>query len=896
MEKLLDFRTVSFDTNGGTSVPEQRLLRGEPLIKPGDPTKENYVFIGWADINDVEWDFNAPPGGNMTLYAKWIGFGFSLSVYNHEFDAVAEGYTSVNALTVTISNNSDTSPVSDLTLTLGGDNAYAFNLSTPIISSILPGETATFTVAPELGQLEGTYTAVVTVSNAIMSVNLYISFSVILNTVFVISNDGTTGYSNLILALNAVNSGAAGDYEVQIETSQWLTPYPFTSVSGKTITLRRGSSNRVEIRLSQNGNLFTINSGITLRLSDGITLAGLNSNNASLVRINNSGRLIMESDAEIRSNNSGTSNGGGVDVSVGGFFEMFGGSINGNSTTNGGGGGVYISYNGNFTMNGGSINNNTTSGGGGGGGVFLSGSGIFNMNGGSINNNTAGGGGGGVFVESGGTFDISTSGGLIYNNYSSNDGGGVFVGGFFGMKGGEIRGNFGRIGGGVYITNTGFFEKQGGIIYGADNSSLFNNSQFPELGHAAHHASDPPKIKTDTSGQVDGMSSGTHGAPGGWDPLPLTGTVTINGVPNVNQTLTANTSGTNIQSGTNTFQWMRGTVNVGTNSNTYTLAEADEGQNITVTVTNNYYSGTITSNPVLILAAYGTMNNPFLVNNEDDLRAVGRGDTQGYTGWTPAAHYKLEANITLTPPGVNNWTPIPTFSGSFNGNGHTITGLTIVETTTENDWGLFRSVSGNIRNLGLVNLTINVPNANNVGGIAGMLTGNGSIENSYVIGIITGNRDVGGITGRLNSITNTVQNCYAVVTVSGDTQNAALGGVGGIVGDSSSGIVRNNVALNLSITNRQNTVPIGRIFGLFTQGSGTRSNNHAWNDMQINSTQYTQTTGLNAKDGQNVTAAQVSTTAFWEITVGWDTDIWTFTANNLPSLKNSPAPVWPAHL
>jgi hypothetical protein len=78
--------------------------------------------------------------------------------------------------------------------------------------------------------------------------------------------------------------------------------------------------------------------------------------------------------------------------------------------------------------------------------------------------------------------------------------------------------------------------------------------------------------------------------------LPLTGTVSISGTAQVGQTLTANI-GSLGGSGAITYQWKRGTTNIGTNSGTYTVQPADEGFTITVTVTRPGHSGSATSDP-----------------------------------------------------------------------------------------------------------------------------------------------------------------------------------------------------------------------------------------------------------------------------------------------------------
>ena len=134
----------------------------------------------------------------------------------------------------------------------------------------------------------------------------------------------------------------------------------------------------------------------------------------------------------------------------------------------------------------------------------------------------------------------------------------------------------------------------------------------------------------------------------------------------------------------------------------------------------------------------------------------------------------LAADIDLTD---TEWTPIPGFAGTFDGNGKTITGLTINQPSTDNV-GLFASIDdeGTVKNLKLdkVNVTAN----SNVGAVAGQ--NRGTIENCSVSGKVAGSSDnscVGGIAGfhRKGSITD----CHSSATVTGKAY------VGGIAGQSS---------------------------------------------------------------------------------------------------------------
>ena len=76
--------------------------------------------------------------------------------------------------------------------------------------------------------------------------------------------------------------------------------------------------------------------------------------------------------------------------------------------------------------------------------------------------------------------------------------------------------------------------------------------------------------------------------------LTLTGTVTISGTQKYGETLTATyVPGNN--TGTLSYQWKRGSTNIGTNSNTYTLVKDDIGQTLTCAVTSTEEAGSVTS-------------------------------------------------------------------------------------------------------------------------------------------------------------------------------------------------------------------------------------------------------------------------------------------------------------
>ena len=65
--------TVTYESNGGSTVPSQTVKYNEAANKPAAPTKSGYTFAGWYTEEKLtnKYDFATPVTGNITLYAKW---------------------------------------------------------------------------------------------------------------------------------------------------------------------------------------------------------------------------------------------------------------------------------------------------------------------------------------------------------------------------------------------------------------------------------------------------------------------------------------------------------------------------------------------------------------------------------------------------------------------------------------------------------------------------------------------------------------------------------------------------------------------------------------------------------------------------------------------------------
>jgi hypothetical protein len=62
------------------------------------------------------------------------------------------------------------------------------------------------------------------------------------------------------------------------------------------------------------------------------------------------------------------------------------------------------------------------------------------------------------------------------------------------------------------------------------------------------------------------------------------------------------------------YQWKRGTINIGNNNANYTLTQEDIGNTITVTVTAIYCNGSITSNPTAVITKPSTLPTCLLLS------------------------------------------------------------------------------------------------------------------------------------------------------------------------------------------------------------------------------------------------------------------------------------------
>lgn len=120
-----------------------------------------------------------------------------------------------------------------------------------------------------------------------------------------------------------------------------------------------------------------------------------------------------------------------------------------------------------------------------------------------------------------------------------------------------------------------------------------------------------------------------------------------------------------------------------------------------------------------------------------------------------------------------NFQCIPIFSGTFDGAGHSIIGVNI--TSSGSEQGLFRYLQsgGLIKNLTVVGTVSPGGTKYNVGGIVG--SNSGSVQDCVFAGIVSGDTTVGGIVG-LNTETGTISGCKSRGTVNGKKNTGGVCG------------------------------------------------------------------------------------------------------------------------
>ena len=168
-------------------------------------------------------------------------------------------------------------------------------------------------------------------------------------------------------------------------------------------------------------------------------------------------------------------------------------------------------------------------------------------------------------------------------------------------------------------------------------------------------------------------------------------------------------------------------------------------------------------------------NGSYTVTSADGLMNI----AELVNGGKSDINITLDTDIDLTG---KNWTPIGTsfsnkYTGTFDGGGHTIKGLTV--TTNDQFVGLFGSIgyAGTVKNVMMEDVQIT---SNRSSGFAGGVAGysDGTIENCSVSGSVSGTVYVGGVVGA--QWNGSITGCSSSATVKGTVY------VGGVTGQTNS--------------------------------------------------------------------------------------------------------------
>ena len=299
----------------------------------------------------------------------------------------------------------------------------------------------------------------------------------------------------------------------------------------------------------------------------------------------------------------------------------------------------------------------------------------------------------------------------------------------------------------------------------------------------------------------------------------------------------------------------------GTGKNTLEMKTAstftNAGWDFTYTWTIN--SGTNNGYPFLIKfilpsvmpSGSGTEGDPYLISSLDNLFWV----TKTISSWN--SYFKQTSDIDASSSsgwdGGQGLAPIGNgstfFSGSYDGDGHTINGLYINRTASDYI-GLFGMINNSavVKNIGVSNVNFN--GHDNVGGLIGY--NSGTITKCYLTGSINGVNQTGGLVGE--NLSGTVTDCYSTASVNSTGLN-----VGGLVGSNDIGTVTNSYSTGPVSGNN----PVGGLVG--SDGGGT-VNNSFWD---------TETSGLSSSGGGTGKTTLEMKTESTFTNAGWDfTGIW----------------------
>ena len=188
---------------------------------------------------------------------------------------------------------------------------------------------------------------------------------------------------------------------------------------------------------------------------------------------------------------------------------------------------------------------------------------------------------------------------------------------------------------------------------------------------------------------------------------------------------------------------------------------------------------------VWALGGSGTSSSPYTIENASDLVAF----ASKVNGSEQGAYAKLTADITLTSAWTAMGTSSKPYTGTFDGQGHTISGLNL--TATAANAGLF----GYVNNATIQNFTLAgsvSSNSDNVGSVVGYAKGSSTIQDivsTVNITMTAAKSHLGGIAGNIENGTS-VLGCTYSGTLNAGSSTDSNGGIVGFANANCSGTIK----------------------------------------------------------------------------------------------------------
>lgn len=138
--------------------------------------------------------------------------------------------------------------------------------------------------------------------------------------------------------------------------------------------------------------------------------------------------------------------------------------------------------------------------------------------------------------------------------------------------------------------------------------------------------------------------------------------------------------------------------------------------------------------------------------------------------WSCGKNIVLKEDISLEN---TEFLPVPTFAGTFDGGGHTISGLNVTDSVIPA--GLFGTIQSGavVKNLNVCGNVSPSGDAQTVGGIVG--ENNGTLENCTYTGSVSGKKNTGGFVG-INGVSGRIMNCSISGVIYGESMTGGIAG------------------------------------------------------------------------------------------------------------------------